>query len=74
MRGWRLRWFTGVSYAIALLFLVGGGFSQLYVDNPTFGANPVKDYFALLAWGFGAEASRDAVTKMIQGWGIRGIE
>lgn len=68
--GLRLRWFTGVSYAISLLFLVGGGFSQLYVDNPTFGANPVKDYFALLAWGFGAEASRDAVTKMIQGWDI----
>lgn len=72
--GLRLRWFTGVSYAIALLFLTGAGFNQLYVDNPTFGANPVKDYFALLAWGFGAEASRDAVTKMIQGWGIRGIE
>lgn len=70
--GWRLWWFKKVSYAIALFFLTGAGFSQLYVDHPTFGASPVKDYFALLAWGFGAEASRDAVTKMIQGWGVRG--
>ncbi len=38
--GVRLRWFTGVSYAITLLFLTGAGFNQLYVDNPTFGANP----------------------------------
>lgn len=72
--GVRLRWFTGVSYAIALLFLTGAGFNQLYVDNPTFGANPWKDYFALLAWGFGAEATRDAVTKMVQGWGLPGLK
>jgi hypothetical protein len=64
--GWRLRWFTGVSYAIALVFLTGAGFNQLYVDNQTFGANPWKDYFALLAWGFGAEATRDSVTKVIK--------
>mgnify|MGYP006266949735 CR=1 FL=1 len=72
--GGRLRWFTGVSYAIALLFLTGAGFNQLYVDNPTFGANPWKDYFALLAWGFGAEATRDAITKMLQGWGLSGLK
>jgi hypothetical protein len=72
--GRRLRWFTGVSYAIALLFLIGAGFNQLYVDNLTFGANPWKDYFALLAWGFGAEATRDSITKMVQGWGLQGIK
>ncbi|MGK7879175.1 MAG: hypothetical protein AB4060_03620 [Crocosphaera sp.] len=70
----RLQWFTGVSYAISLLFLTGAGFNQLYVDNPTFGANPWKDYFALLAWGFGAEATRDSITKMIQGWGLPGLK
>lgn len=69
--GWRLWWFKKVSYLIAIVFLTGAGFSELYLDNPTFGEDPVKDYFALLAWGFGAEASRDAVTKMIQGWGVR---
>ncbi len=72
--GVRLRWFTGVSYVIALLFLTGAGFNQLYADNPTFGANPWKDYFALLAWGFGAEATRDSITKMVQGWGLSGIK
>ena len=68
--GLRLRWFTGVSYVIALVFLTGAGFNQLYVDNPTFGANLWKDYFALLAWGFGAEATRDSITQMVQGWGL----
>jgi len=72
--GKQLRLFTWTSYAIALIFLAGSGFSQLYVDNPTFGANPWKDYFALLAWGFGAEATRDAVTKMVQGWGLPGVK
>jgi hypothetical protein len=72
--GKQLRLFTSTSYAIALIFLTGSGFSQLYVDNPTFGANPWKDYFALLAWGFGAEATRDAVTKMVQGWGLPGVK
>jgi hypothetical protein len=72
--GIRLRWFTGVSYAIALLFLTGAGFNQLYVENPTFGANPWQDYFALLSWGFGAEATRDSITKMIQGWGLQKLK
>ena len=72
--GKQLRLFTWTSYAIALIFLTGSGFSQLYVDNSTFGANPWKDYFALLAWGFGAEATRDAVTKMVQGWGLPGVK
>lgn len=70
----RLKLFKGASYAIAIVFLAGAGFSQLYVDNPTFGANPWKDYFALLAWGFGAEASREAVTKVVQGWGLPGAK
>lgn len=56
------------------MFLVGVGFSQLYSDQPTFGAHPWKGYFALLAWGFGAEATRDAVTKVIQGWELPGLK
>jgi hypothetical protein len=70
----RLKAFTLGSYVIAVVFLAGAGFSQLYVDQPTFGANPSKDYFALLAWGFGAEATRDAVTKVVQGWGLPGLK
>jgi hypothetical protein len=72
--GKQLRLFTWTSYAIALIFLAGSGFGQLYVDNPTFGANPWKDYFSLLAWGFGAEASREALTKVVQGWGLSGLK
>ncbi|VXD25090.1 conserved exported hypothetical protein [Planktothrix serta PCC 8927] len=72
--GVRLKLFTWTSYAIAVIFLAGTGFSQLYIDNPTFGANPWKDYFALMAWGFGAEATRDAITKVVQGWNLPGLK
>ncbi|MCF3572446.1 hypothetical protein L2E69_18600 [Planktothrix agardhii 1806] len=72
--GVRLKLFTWTSYAIAVIFLAGTGFSQLYIDNPTFGANPWKDYFALMAWGFGAEATRDAITKVVQSWNLPGLK
>jgi hypothetical protein len=51
-------------------FLGITGFNQLYVDQPVFGASPVKDYFSLLVWGFGAEATRGAVAKVVQGWAL----
>lgn len=64
----RLQIFSAGSYAIAVILLAGVGFLELYVNNPTFGATPWTDYFSLLAWGFGAEATRDSVTKVLQGW------
>ncbi len=70
----RLRWFTWVSYGIAVAMLAGAGFGELYVANASFGANAWGDYFALLAWGFGAEATRAAVTEMVRGWGLPGLE
>ena len=66
--------FVYLSYAIALLLLVGAGFSELYDKNNTFGEQPFRDYFSLLAWGFGAEASRDAIAKAIEGWGLAGLD
>ncbi|NEO44617.1 MAG: hypothetical protein F6K55_10955 [Moorea sp. SIO4A3] len=72
--GVRLRVFISGSYAIAVVFLAGAGFSELYVDHNTFGANPWKDYLGLLVWGFGAEATRDAVSKVVQGWGLPGLK
>jgi hypothetical protein len=66
--GQRLRGFLWTSYAIAVIFLAGAGFNELYVDKPSFGATPWRDYFALLAWGFGAEATREAVTNSIRNW------
>jgi hypothetical protein len=44
--------------------LTGGGFNQLYWAKPTFGANGWGDYFALLALGFGTEATRNVVTQV----------
>lgn len=70
----RLWWFTRISYATAIAFLGMTGFNQLYVDQPVFGASPVKDYFSLLVWGFGAEATRDAVAMVVQGWSLPGLK
>ena len=70
----RLRLFTWASYAIAVALLAGAGFSELYVAKSAFGANAWGDYFALLAWGFGAEATRAAVAQMVRNWGLPGIE
>lgn len=64
----RLQLFAGVSYAIAVILLSGIGYLELYINNPTFGATPWPDYFSLLAWGFGAETTRDSVTKVLQSW------
>jgi hypothetical protein len=72
--GQRLRLFGATSYAIAVLFLAGAGFLELYGDKPTFGAMPWRDYFSLLAWGFGAEATRDAVTKTVKNWQLTGVK
>ncbi len=72
--GLRLRLFTLTSYAIAVVMLAGAGFGELYVANASFGANVWGDYFALLAWGFSAEATRAAVTEMVRGWGLPGLE
>lgn len=61
------RWSVQV---IALIFLAWAGFNNLYAQNPTFGAARSSDYFALLAWGFGAEVTRESVVKAIRGFGI----
>ncbi len=72
--GKRLKWFKWATYALALLFLAGTGFGELYITKPTFGANRWTDYFALLAWGFGAEATRAAVTGLMKSWGVAGMK
>jgi len=66
----RLRWFTWVTYGVAVIVLALAGFVELYTIRPDFGAKGVSDYFTLLAWGFGAEATRSAVADMIQSWGV----
>ncbi|GAB1537743.1 hypothetical protein NUACC21_03970 [Scytonema sp. NUACC21] len=66
-------WFNWLSYAIAVGLLAGAGFGQLYATQPMFGANGWSDYFTLLAWGFGAEATRDAITKVVRDWKLPGL-
>jgi hypothetical protein len=65
----RLRWFEIATYGAALILLGGTGFNEVYVKKLTFGADLWSDYFALLIWGFGAEATRDSVTSTLRGWG-----
>lgn len=66
----RLRIFAWASYVAAVILLAGTGFGELYVNKATFGAAWWSDYFGLLLWGFGAEATRAAVTEVVRGWGL----
>jgi hypothetical protein len=66
----RLRWFRWLTYAVTVALLALAGFAELYGMRADFGANGTGDYFALLAWGFGAEATRSAISDMIQSWGL----
>jgi hypothetical protein len=70
----RLWLFTWVSYGVAVALLAGAGFVELYIARPTFGANSWGDYFALLAWGFGAEATRTAVMEVVRDWELPGFK
>jgi hypothetical protein len=62
----RLQLFSFAGYLTTIVFLAGTGFNQLYLERSTFGADGLRDYFALLAWGFGAEATRSAVTNALR--------
>ncbi|MBK7601505.1 MAG: hypothetical protein IPJ07_24475 [Acidobacteria bacterium] len=68
---WRLKLFKRVTFVIAVSLMAAAGFSELYISKPTFGANAWSDYFSLLAWGFGAEATRSSVTELMKTWGNR---
>jgi hypothetical protein len=68
--GHRLQWFTVLTYTVAVVFLALAGFMELYGARLDFGANGIGDYFTLLAWGFGAEATRASIAEMVQGWSI----
>ncbi|MFO7169091.1 MAG: hypothetical protein DIU80_013800 [Chloroflexota bacterium] len=59
--------FTAARVLIAILFLAGAGFAQLYLNNAAFGASWWTDYFSLVAWGFSAEASRTAIADLVRG-------
>jgi hypothetical protein len=62
--------FTLVTYAVGGLALAAVGYNTLYLANPTFGAQPITDYMALLAWGLGAETTFANVAGMLSQWDI----
>lgn len=68
---WRLASFQFASYAIAIIFLAGTGFNELYLNKATFGAQPWSDYLALLVWGFGSETSRASITGLARNLGVQ---
>lgn len=70
---WRLVAFRWGGYVFAVILLVGTGFAQTYISKPTFGDNWWFDYFSLFLWGFGAEASRAAITDFLRGFDLPGL-
>jgi hypothetical protein len=68
--GARLRVFTLITYSVAVILLTLAGYVELYATRSDFGSNSIADYFGLLAWGFGAEATRAAIADMVNSWGI----
>jgi hypothetical protein len=67
---YNLWWFNQTSRCIAIIFLAWLGMIELYSGKSTFGAEPLRDYFALLAWGFGAELTRESITRVSQNLGV----
>lgn len=65
-----LWWFNQTSRCVAIIFLAWLGMIELYSGKPTFGAEPMRDYFALLAWGFGAELTRESIARASQNLGV----
>ena len=65
-----LKVFNWVSRTVAIALLAWLGMTELYGSNPTFGAEPLRDYLALLAWGFGAELTRESVVSATQSLGL----
>ena len=66
----KLRWFNLVSRVVAIALLAWLGMTELYGKNPIFGADPLRDYFAIIAWGFGAELTRESVLRATQDLGL----
>lgn len=65
-----LIWFALLTNALGGLVLAAMGFSAFYLSNPAFGAQPVTDYLALLAWGLGAETTFSSVVGLLNGWNV----
>ena len=66
----KMRWVNRLSQVVAITLLAWLGMTELYGNNATFGADPLRDYFAIIAWGFGAELTRESVLRATQDLGL----
>jgi len=58
-------WLTRpILYGLLLLALVLVGLEQLYIRNPTFGANPFMDYTGLAFWVMGSDVASRALSNI----------
>ena len=69
----RLLWYEVVGYTIAVVFLLWGGYRELYDAKATFGADAVGDYLALFAYGIAAEAARSSFVVAVRNPGSAAI-
>jgi hypothetical protein len=58
----RLTLYESVSFLVVVGILALYGFSQLYISNPTFGAD-LSDWVTLILWGLMAGTAADSITK-----------
>jgi hypothetical protein len=59
-----------ISFIVAAGLLGGAGFQELYVANPVFGDRRWFDYFTLLVWGLGAEATTSSISGLLRSWNL----
>jgi len=51
-------------HVLLFLGLVAVGFSTLYLNQPTFGAQPFGDYLTLILWGLSADVARRTLATL----------
>ncbi len=61
----RLTIFSASAWLATMAVLVWTGMEQLYWSKPTFGSG--SDYFTLLGWGFGSNASSSTIVQAFNG-------
>jgi hypothetical protein len=65
---WDSRLASALIYVLGGLLLALWGFQTLYLAKPTFGAQGVADYLALVAWGLGGQTTVTAAADLVRNW------
>jgi hypothetical protein len=67
----RLTFFWFIVYVLGGISLALAGYSNLYLAQPAFGSEPIRDYLSLLLWGLGGQAGMTTVLDLLRGFGFR---